>query len=142
MSHPQWNDGYRADSGPSRGDPWRRGLRPIEASKAAVCYVRNTSIPDIRPLATLGRNAEALDWVGRSLALSSANPIALRHEIVLLEVVGRDDEARDAYRRYSALLGSQIRTIAELRARAMDAGVSGPSATFVEALRKAGMPEQ
>ena len=93
-------------------------------------------------LETLGRDAEALDWVRRSLALSPTNPIALRHEIVLLEVVGRDDEARDAYRRYSALLGSQIRTIAELRARAMDAGVSGPSATFVEALRKAGMPEQ
>ncbi len=93
-------------------------------------------------LETLGRDAEALDWVRRSLALSPTNPIALRHEIVLLEVLGRDDEARDAYRRYSALPGPQIRTIAELRARAMDAGVSGPSATFVEALRKAGMPEQ
>ncbi len=93
-------------------------------------------------LETLGRDAEALDWVGRSLALSPANPIALRHEIVILEVLGRDDEARDAYRRYAALPGPQIRTIAELRARAMDAGASGPSPTFVEALRKAGMPEK
>ena len=78
-------------------------------------------------LETLGRDEEALDWVGRSLALSPTNPIALRHEIVLLEVLGRDDEARDAYRRYAALPGPQIRTIAELRARAMDAGASGPS---------------
>ncbi len=93
-------------------------------------------------LETLGRDEEALDWVGRSLALSPTNPIALRHEIVLLEVLGRDDEARDAYRRYAALPGPQIRTIAELRARAMDAGASGPRPTFVEALRKAGMPEK
>ncbi len=93
-------------------------------------------------LETLGRDEEALDWVGRSLALSPTNPIALRHEIVLLEVLGRDDEARDAYRRYAALPAPQIRTIAELRARAMDAGASGPSPTFVEALRKAGMPEK
>jgi hypothetical protein len=41
----QWNDRYGADSGPSRGDLCRRALRPIEASKAAVCYVRNTSKP-------------------------------------------------------------------------------------------------
>ena len=38
--------GYGTDSGPSRGDPCRRAFRPTEASKAAVCYVRNTSIPD------------------------------------------------------------------------------------------------
>jgi hypothetical protein len=38
-------DSYGADSGPSRGTPCRPGLRPIEASKAAVCYVRNTSTP-------------------------------------------------------------------------------------------------
>jgi class 3 adenylate cyclase/TolB-like protein/Flp pilus assembly protein TadD len=93
-------------------------------------------------LESLGRNAEALDWVRRSLALSPRNPTALRHEIVLLEYLGRDDEAREAYRRYGALPGPQIRTIAELRARATDAGVSGPSPTFVEAMRKAGMPDE
>jgi adenylate cyclase len=92
-------------------------------------------------LESLERNAEALDWVRRSLALSPMNPTALRHEIVLLEYLGRDEEAQEAYRRYSALPGPQIRTIAELRARAMDAGVSGPSSAFVEALRKAGMPD-
>ena len=31
-------------SGRSRGDPCRRALRPTDASKAAVWYVRNTSI--------------------------------------------------------------------------------------------------
>ena len=50
ISCEQWNSGYGADSGPSRSDPCRRALRPIEASKATVCYVRNTSIP-------AGRNA-------------------------------------------------------------------------------------
>jgi len=42
ISRSQWNDGFCADSGPSRGDPSKRGSRPTEASKAAVCYVRNT----------------------------------------------------------------------------------------------------
>ena len=41
----QWNGGFGADSGPSRGDPFRPAIRPIEASKAAVCYVRNTCAP-------------------------------------------------------------------------------------------------
>ena len=45
FSCPQWNDGFRPDSGPSRGDPCRRALRPTQASKAAVCYVRSTSTP-------------------------------------------------------------------------------------------------
>jgi hypothetical protein len=39
--------GYGADSGPSRGAPSRRALRPIEASKAAVCWVRFTSTPAV-----------------------------------------------------------------------------------------------
>src|SRR5208282_6745401 len=41
-------DGYRPDSGPSRGDSCRRAFRPTEASRAAVCYVRNTSTPAVR----------------------------------------------------------------------------------------------
>ena len=39
----QLNGGFGADSGPSRGDRCRRAIRPIEASKAAVGYARNTS---------------------------------------------------------------------------------------------------
>jgi adenylate cyclase len=92
-------------------------------------------------LEALGREAEALDWVRRSLALSPANPIALRHGIALLEILGRDDEAREAYRRYSALPGTQVRTIAELRACAAVASCA-VSERAIEALRKAGMPEQ
>jgi hypothetical protein len=41
----RWNDGYRADSGPSRGDSCRRALRPTEASKAAICNGSFTSTP-------------------------------------------------------------------------------------------------
>ena len=47
-SRSQRDDGFRADSGPSRGDGGTRAIRPIQASKAAVCYVRNTSAPAVR----------------------------------------------------------------------------------------------
>jgi hypothetical protein len=33
ISRSQWNDGFRPDSGPSRGDPCRRALRPERALK-------------------------------------------------------------------------------------------------------------
>ena len=92
-------------------------------------------------LETLGRDAEALDWVRRSLALSPASPIALRHEIALLEILGRDDEAREAYRRYSALPGPKVSTITELRGCAAVPSCAA-SERNIEALRKAGMPEQ
>jgi adenylate cyclase len=92
-------------------------------------------------LEALGREAEALEWVRRSLALSPAFPTALRHEIALLEILGRDDEAREAYRRYSALPGQQVRTIAELRACAAVSSCA-VSERKIEALRKAGMPEK
>jgi hypothetical protein len=42
-SQMEWRVGL--DSGRSRGDFCRRANRPTEASKAAVCYVRNTSTP-------------------------------------------------------------------------------------------------
>jgi TolB-like protein/class 3 adenylate cyclase len=92
-------------------------------------------------LETLRRDAEALDWVRRSLALSPANPIALRHGIALLEILGRDAEAKEAYRRYSALPGPKVSTIAELRACAAVPSCAA-SERNIEALRKAGMPEQ
>jgi adenylate cyclase len=92
-------------------------------------------------LEALGRDGEALDWVRRSLALSPASPIALRHEIALLEILGRDADAREAYRRYVALSGPQVRTIAELRACAAVTSCA-VSEQRIEALRKAGMPEQ
>jgi adenylate cyclase len=92
-------------------------------------------------LETLGREEEALDWVWRSLALSPANPIALRHGIALLEILGRDDEAKEAYRRYSALPGPKVSTITELRACAAVPSCAASEGN-IEALRKAGMPEQ
>jgi hypothetical protein len=45
ISRPQWNDGYGVDCGRSRGGPCRSAIRPIEASKAAIGYVRSTSKP-------------------------------------------------------------------------------------------------
>jgi hypothetical protein len=39
------NARFGRDTGPSRGDPCTPALRPIEASKAVVCYVRSTSKP-------------------------------------------------------------------------------------------------
>ena len=41
------NDGYGADSGPSRGDPGGRAIRPIEPFAVVTCYVRSTSTPVI-----------------------------------------------------------------------------------------------
>jgi hypothetical protein len=43
----EWNGGFRPDSGLSTRDPRRPALRPIGASKSAVCYVRLTSIRDV-----------------------------------------------------------------------------------------------
>jgi hypothetical protein len=44
-SRSQWNGRFGAASGPFSGGPCRRATRPVEASKAAVCYVRSTSKP-------------------------------------------------------------------------------------------------
>jgi hypothetical protein len=41
------NDGYGADSGPSRGDPGGRAIRPIEPFAVVTCYVRSTSTPAV-----------------------------------------------------------------------------------------------
>ncbi len=54
MLNSQWNDGYRADSGPSKGVSCRRAFRPLEASEAADRYVRFTSTPAIRLIALGG----------------------------------------------------------------------------------------
>jgi adenylate cyclase len=52
-----------------------------------------------------GRDSEALDWVRRSLALAPEFRSAQRREIAILEKLGRDAEAREAYQRYSARPG-------------------------------------
>src|SRR5580704_7594357 len=43
----KWNDGFGADYGRSRGDPRRRAIRPIEASKAAIRNGCFTSTLDV-----------------------------------------------------------------------------------------------
>src|SRR5271167_2572369 len=53
------------DCGRSIGDPCRRAIRPIEAFKAAVCYVRNTSTPDVQSLATNVRSGAESGPTGR-----------------------------------------------------------------------------
>jgi hypothetical protein len=45
----RWNDGYGTDCGRSRGGPGRGAIRPTEASKAAVRYVRS-NVDSGRPL--------------------------------------------------------------------------------------------
>jgi hypothetical protein len=95
-------------------------------------------------LDVVGRDSEALDWVRRSLALAPENQTAQLREIAILEKLGRGDEAREAYQRYSARPGTQFRTIADIMARGAP---SAPAlkAVFgleIKALRKAGMPEQ
>jgi hypothetical protein len=43
ISRLRWNGGFGACSGPSRGDPFRPAIRPIEASNAGICYGRFTT---------------------------------------------------------------------------------------------------
>ena len=47
-----WNDGFRPDSGPYRGDPCRRALRPTAAFAATILNDRFTSIAGA-PLTTI-----------------------------------------------------------------------------------------
>ena len=53
ISRSQWNDGFRPNSGPSRGGPCKGAIRPIEASKKVVCDVRN---PSIRNFTSAGKH--------------------------------------------------------------------------------------
>jgi hypothetical protein len=57
ISRSQRNDGFGADSGPSRGDPRIGAIRPTETYAAAICYVRFTSFPVRRATAILASPA-------------------------------------------------------------------------------------
>ncbi len=62
------NARFPADSHHSLRDPRRSALRPTEASKAAVCYVRNTSTPAVCSALNSGqsrRRAQAPPSSGR-----------------------------------------------------------------------------
>jgi hypothetical protein len=49
---------YGVHSGPSRDGSCKRAFRPFEVSGVGVCYVRETSIRDIRSLKTMSAPAE------------------------------------------------------------------------------------
>jgi hypothetical protein len=58
---------FGADTGPTRDCRRRRAIRPIEASKVAICNGRFTSICDIQSLATNVRKrpkpcGASIDW--------------------------------------------------------------------------------
>ena len=75
---------YGADTGTSRGDPCRPALRPFEASKAAVCYVRlrrkapsraSRPPPAGRGAPTVSQDPTAADgWARAALAQVDAQP--------------------------------------------------------------------
>ena len=100
-------------------------------------------------LQVLGREAEALDWTKRSLALSPNYPQARLLQISVLGILGRDGEAREAFRSYGDLhTGKLLKTVAEYKAyyarfwpenRPM---LSAALERRLDGLRKAGMPEQ
>jgi hypothetical protein len=89
ISRSQRNAGFRSDSGPSRGRPCRRGLRPIEASgpRSATGALRRfadiqiareeraQSAPAFTEPLSIGTRMRYHDtaqgWSGRSVALSS-----------------------------------------------------------------------
>jgi hypothetical protein len=98
-------------------------------------------------LSNEGREAEALAMVDRGLSLSSNDPHSLRFRIAVLAVLGRCAEAREAYKRYSALPGIQLRTIADVKAAVAndpphDPKVAAGIERRIEGLREAGMPEK
>jgi adenylate cyclase len=95
-------------------------------------------------LSLLRRDSESLDWVRRSLAVGPENQAAQLLEIAILEILGRDAEAHEAYERYIARPGTPVRTIADARARAAPSSPALKVAfeRAMEALRKAGMPEK
>ena len=64
----------------------------------------------------LGRDAEASSLFGEALALSPNDRQILRYQAATLADLGRDGEAREVYRRYAALTGTGMATIAQFRA--------------------------
>jgi hypothetical protein len=69
-SRSQWNARYGADSGPSRADTCRCSVRPTEAFKAAVCFVRFTSTPAVSCSAVLPSSLAIEPCVRRTCVLA------------------------------------------------------------------------
>ncbi len=86
ISGSHWNAGFRPDSGPSRGDPCRRALRPSVPSTDAVRYDRSTSIPAVEFLRRDPRHHHA-----HHLRVEPANAIGANDKIRLIENVTPDE---------------------------------------------------
>src|SRR5208337_2836188 len=57
----------RRRSGPFFSDSWTPAIRPMEASKTVVCYVRDTSIRDVQSVGTNMRSGSRRDLFGGSV---------------------------------------------------------------------------
>ena len=98
-------------------------------------------------LVVLGRDAEASALLNQALALAPNDRQIMRVQAATLANLGRDAEARELYRRYAALTGGQMATIAQYRAflKTWQADIPIMVAYrehFLAGLRKAGMPEE
>jgi adenylate cyclase len=96
-------------------------------------------------LQIFGREAEALDWVNRSLSVNPKFPITQLLQISILGILGSDGEAHEAYQRYNAWPERQFRTIADYKAFYSSIWKDPVSAAALQrrydALRKSGMSE-
>jgi adenylate cyclase len=97
----------------------------------------------------LGQDEATLAWADRALSMSPSYPSAFRFKMAALVDLGRVDEARETYKRFDALPGKQIRTIAEFRAfangrvwPAQDPTSVAAKERLMRGMREAGMPEE
>jgi adenylate cyclase len=94
----------------------------------------------------LNEGAKAIDWYRRTLALNPQYHVARLNLISELALDGREAEAREMLKRYLAVSGPRVRTLAQRKAFHY-AFSDNPvylawGDRMVEGLRKAGMPEQ
>ena len=98
-------------------------------------------------LVVLGRDAEASALLNQALTLAPNDRQLMRIQAATLANLGRDAEARELYRRYAALTGGQMATVAQYRAFLKSWIADIPIMVayrehFLAGLRKAGMPEE
>jgi hypothetical protein len=69
------NDGYGADSSPSRGDISRHAFRPTATSAAAIRNVRLTSTRDIAPCLKCANGGHCATWRSSQIDPQRASPL-------------------------------------------------------------------
>jgi hypothetical protein len=87
ISRSRWEGGYGADSGRSRGGAGRGAIRPIEASKVAICNGsvetgRFAQLPDIR--LRPGERASSIEAVSKLREI--LRPIAQSARIFMISL--------------------------------------------------------